>query len=137
MHARPAVIELHLERLRRHKTAGPPDQFVARRFLVLQMEVDLALDHVALALPTLCHVRRDGPGDHRAELRGVLRQTRLVPRYNATAVPASSKTAISAGICRPESPSITRGTEGSKSSRSSGESVANCQAGRPPRVVAP
>jgi hypothetical protein len=31
----------------------------------------------------------------------------LVPRVNATAVRASSKTAISAGTCRPKSPSIT------------------------------
>jgi hypothetical protein len=34
--------------------------------------------------------------------------TTLVPRGNATAVPASSKTAISAATCRPKSPSITR-----------------------------
>jgi hypothetical protein len=36
-----------------------------------------------------------------------------------------SKTAISAGTCRPKSLSITRGTEGSNPSPSSGESGAN------------
>ena len=40
------------------------------------MQGNLALDHVALALANLRHVGRDGTGDHRAELRGVLRQIR-------------------------------------------------------------
>src|SRR5580700_8596425 len=48
-----------------------------------------------------------------------------MPRCDVTAVPASSKTAISAGTCRPKSTSITRGTEGSNPSPSSGESIAN------------
>src|SRR5215813_14619398 len=38
------------------------------------MKGNLALDHVAFALANLCHVSRDGTGDHCAELRGVLRQ---------------------------------------------------------------
>ena len=40
------------------------------------MQGNLALDHVALALANLRHVGRDRTGDHRAELRGVLRQMR-------------------------------------------------------------
>jgi hypothetical protein len=44
----------------------------------------------------------------------------------STAVPASSKTAISAGTCPPKSPSITRGTEGSNPVSSSGESTRFC-----------
>jgi len=41
-------------------------------------------------------------------------QTTLVPRCNAT-VPASSKSAISAGTCCPKSPPITRGDRGFES----------------------
>ena len=37
-HARPAVIQAHLERFRRHKTPGPHDQFGAARLVVLQMQ---------------------------------------------------------------------------------------------------
>ena len=51
--------------------------------------------------------------------------TTLGPRVNATAVPASSKTAISAGTCRPKSPSITRGLRVRNPSPSTGESLAN------------
>ena len=46
-------------------------------------------------------------------------------RVVVTAVPVSSKTAISAGTCRPESMSITRETEGPNPSPSTGESTAN------------
>jgi DNA-directed RNA polymerase subunit RPC12/RpoP len=45
-------------------------------------------------------------------------------RVVVTAVPVSSKTAISAGTCRPKSMSITRETEGSNPSPSSSESPA-------------
>src|ERR1700730_279718 len=46
-------------------------------------------------------------------------------RGNATAVPATSKTAIAAGTVVLNRPPITRGTEGSNPSPSSGESTAN------------
>ena len=42
-----------------------------------------------------------------SEFRMTVRPNTLVPRCNATAVPAGLKTAISAGTCRPGS-SITR-----------------------------
>ena len=58
-HARPAVIQPHLERFRRHKTPAPHDQFGAGRLVVLQMQIDFAVDHVALALANLRHVGRD------------------------------------------------------------------------------
>ena len=78
-HARPAVIEAHLERLRRHKTPCPHDQFGAARLVVLQVRGNLALDHVALALADRRHVDGDGT-DHRAELRGVAHQMRDLSR---------------------------------------------------------
>src|SRR5215472_11201895 len=37
------------------------------------MQFDFAVDHIALALAHLCHVGRDWPGDHRAELGCVMR----------------------------------------------------------------
>ena len=72
-HARAAVIQVHLERFRRHKTPSPHDQFGAARFVVLQMQGNLAINHVALALANRRHVGRDRTGDHRAELCGVMR----------------------------------------------------------------
>src|SRR5260221_86550 len=48
-HARPAVIQTHLERLRRHKTTRPHDQFGAARPVVLQVIGNQAVNHVALA----------------------------------------------------------------------------------------
>src|SRR5262245_29402917 len=49
-HARPAVIETHLQRFRRHEAPAPHDQFGPGHLVVLQMQVDLAVDHLALAL---------------------------------------------------------------------------------------
>ena len=74
-HPRAAVIQPHLERFRRHKAPAPHDQFGAACLVVLQMQGDLAVDHVALALANFRHVGRDGPG-HRAELCCVMRQMR-------------------------------------------------------------
>src|SRR5260370_18379009 len=71
--ARPAVIQAHIERLRCHKTPSPHDQFSAGRLVLLQMEINFAVNHVALALANLCHVGRNGTG-RRAELRGVMHQ---------------------------------------------------------------
>src|SRR5215831_6713140 len=45
-HARPAVIETRLQRSRRHKAPGPHDQLGAGHLVVLQMQVDLAVDHL-------------------------------------------------------------------------------------------
>ena len=74
--ARPAVIQVHFERFRRNKAPGPHDQFGAACFVVVQMQFDFAVDHVALSLAHLCHVGRDRPGDHRAELGCVMRLMR-------------------------------------------------------------
>src|SRR5260221_301686 len=74
-HARPAVIQTHLERLRRHKTTRPHDQFGAARPVVLQVIGNQAVNHVALAPANRRHVDRDGTGRH-AELRGVVHQMR-------------------------------------------------------------
>ncbi len=74
--ARPAVVQLHFECLRRRKPPASHDQFGAARLVVVQMQRDFLLNHVALALANLCHVGRNGTGDHRAELCRVLRQIR-------------------------------------------------------------
>src|SRR5262249_32872551 len=58
----PAVIQAYLERFRRYKTPGPHDQFGAAGLVSLQMEINFAVDHVALALANLCHVGCDGTG---------------------------------------------------------------------------
>src|SRR5271166_1116063 len=58
------------------KTPSPHDQFGAACLVVLQMQSNLAIDHVLLALPNLSHVGRDRTGDHRAERCGVMRQMR-------------------------------------------------------------
>src|SRR5262252_529433 len=75
-HACAAVIEAYLERLWRHKTPGPHDQFAAGCLIEMQMQRNLALDHIPLALADLRHIGPDGTGDHRAELRCALRQMR-------------------------------------------------------------
>ena len=59
--ARPAVIQAHLERLRRHKAPASHDQLGAARLIVLQMRSDQRFDHFALALTHLCHVDLEGP----------------------------------------------------------------------------
>jgi hypothetical protein len=68
------VIETHFEHFRRDKAPAPHDQLAAGCHVVVQMQGNLALDHIPLALTNLRHVDRYGTGDHRAELRGVLRQ---------------------------------------------------------------
>jgi hypothetical protein len=75
-HTRPAVIQADLERFWHHKAPSPHDQFGAGRLVVPQMQGNLAVDHIPLALANLRHVGRDRTGDHRAELRGMLRQMR-------------------------------------------------------------
>src|ERR1700730_9967031 len=72
-YACPAVIQAHLERFRCHKTPSPHNQFGPARLVVLQMEVNFAINHVALALANLCHVGRDGTG-RCTELCGAMRQ---------------------------------------------------------------
>ncbi len=72
-HARPAVIQAHLERFRRHEIPGSHDQFRAARVVLLQSHGDHAFDHVALALTDFGHVDRDGTR-HRAEACGVMHQ---------------------------------------------------------------
>src|SRR5258707_5761343 len=69
----PAVIQAHLERFGCHKTPSPHDQFGAARLVLLEMEINFAVNHVALALANLCHVGRDGTG-RRTELCGAMRQ---------------------------------------------------------------
>src|SRR5215472_9215811 len=72
-HARHAVIETRLQRSRRHKAPGPHDQLGAGHLVVLQMQVDLAVDHLALALADRRHVGRDGAG-YLTEVRALARQ---------------------------------------------------------------
>jgi hypothetical protein len=55
-HARPSVVERHLQRFRRHKTARPHDQFGAGRLVVLQMQFYFAVNHVAFAFANGRHV---------------------------------------------------------------------------------
>ena len=74
-HARAAIIQANLQCLWRHKAPIPNDQFGAGRSEVLQMQIDLATDHSALAAQNSRHVGRDGTGCH-AELRAVLREVR-------------------------------------------------------------
>ena len=63
-HARSAVIEMHLERFRCDKAAASHDQLGAGRLVIMQMRVDLALDHVALALDDRRHIGGDRAGHH-------------------------------------------------------------------------
>ncbi len=65
-HARSAVVEMHLARLRRHKAPVAHDQLGTRRLVVATMRVDLPLDHVAFAFDDNAHVNRDRAG-HDAE----------------------------------------------------------------------
>src|SRR5262249_48662440 len=74
-YARAAIIEMYLERFRRHKAPVTHDQLGAGRLVIVQMRSDLAADHVALALNNARHVGRDRTGHH-AELRTVTRQMR-------------------------------------------------------------
>src|SRR5262249_35282639 len=53
----------------------PDDQLGAGHLVVLQMQIDLAVDHLALALADRRHVGRDGAGYH-AEVRALARQMR-------------------------------------------------------------
>ena len=59
-HARPAVIQAHLERFRRHEIPCSHDQFRAARLVLLQNSGNLGFHHVALALTDFGHVGRDG-----------------------------------------------------------------------------
>jgi hypothetical protein len=72
-HARPAVVQTHLERFRRHEIPCSHDQFRAARLVLLQMYGDQAFDHVALALTDFGHVDRDGTRV-RAEVCSVMHQ---------------------------------------------------------------
>ena len=74
-HAGAAVLQANLQCLWRHKAPIPNDQFGAGRPEVLQMQIDLASDHSALAAQNSRHVGRDGTGCH-AKLRAVLREVR-------------------------------------------------------------
>src|SRR5262249_35480983 len=55
-YARATVIEMLLERFRRHKAPVTHDQLRAGRLEIVQMRSDLAADHVALALDDARHV---------------------------------------------------------------------------------
>ena len=64
---RAAIIQPHLKGFRGHEAAGPHDQFGAACLVVPQMQGNLGVNHVALALANFRHVRRDR-ARHRAEL---------------------------------------------------------------------
>jgi hypothetical protein len=74
-HARSAIVQADLQRLRRRKAPIPNDQFGTGRHKVLQMQIHLATDHIALTAEDPRHVGRDGNGFH-AELRAVMREMR-------------------------------------------------------------
>ncbi len=69
------LIQQHLDGFRRHEPPFSHDQFGTARLVCLQVEGNLAVDHLALALAHPCHVGCHGTR-HRAELRGVMRQMR-------------------------------------------------------------
>jgi hypothetical protein len=60
-HARPAVIEAHLERLRCHKAPSPHDQLGAACFVVVQMQGNLAATMSRLRWRTLAMSVVTGP----------------------------------------------------------------------------
>jgi hypothetical protein len=71
----------------------------------VQMQGNLAVDHVPLALANLRHVDRDGTG-HRTELRGVTRQMRDPRAPNL--IPAGQAGDVGAGA--PDSPALDDGS---------------------------
>jgi hypothetical protein len=72
-HARPAVVQVHLERFRRHEIPCSHDQFRTARFVQVKMPRDLPIDHLALALQHSLHV--DGGGIcYRSEPTGLADQ---------------------------------------------------------------
>jgi hypothetical protein len=72
---RTAVVQVHFDGLRRDETPASQDQLGTTGAVVVQMQFDLAVDHVALALADRRHVGLHRTG-HRAELSGVVRQMR-------------------------------------------------------------
>src|SRR5262249_45430783 len=74
-HARAAVVESHLKRLRGDKISLAGDQLGAARLEVFPVELDFMADHVALAARRGFHVDDDGAG-HDAELLAVSRKLR-------------------------------------------------------------
>ena len=59
---RPAVVQRHLDRLRRDETGGSHDQLRAAGLVAVEVKGDQTVDHVALALEHLLHVDRDRTG---------------------------------------------------------------------------
>ena len=72
---RAAIIQPPLKGFRGHEAAGPHDQFGPAGLVVAQMQGNLGVDHVALALANFRHVGRNRAG-RRTELRCVTRQMR-------------------------------------------------------------
>ena len=72
-HARPAIIEAHLERFGSHETPGPHDELGAAVFVVAHVRRNLGVDHVTLALANRHHVDRHATRLG-AKLRGVARR---------------------------------------------------------------
>jgi len=70
-----ALVQPHLQRLRRHKTCVAADQLSAGRLEILQMQLDFAADHVALATHHCLHVGHDG-ASHDAKPLAVTREMR-------------------------------------------------------------
>jgi len=60
-HTCAAVIEVYLERLRRHKATGPHDQLAAGCLVELYMPRNPILDHIALTLADPCRAVVTGP----------------------------------------------------------------------------
>src|SRR5262249_15879674 len=72
-HTGAAVVEINLECFWRHEASVAHDQLGASRLVIVQVRVDLALNHIALAFDDGRHVGGDWTGHH-AEARALTRQ---------------------------------------------------------------
>jgi hypothetical protein len=118
-HARPAVIQANFERFRCHETPSPHDQFGAACFVVLQMQGNLAVNHVPLALAHCRHVGLDRTG-HGPEPRGVTRQIRHPRAPNL--VLAGQAGDVGAGA--PDPPALDDGSPSSRPRHMPGQQLA-------------
>src|SRR5262249_39417483 len=74
-HAQAAVVYGHFDRSRTDESTATHDEFHTAGLIGVEMECNLAIDHVLLAAPNLRHVGRNGAGLC-AELSGVAGEMR-------------------------------------------------------------
>ncbi len=72
-HARAAIVQAHLDGLRRDEPARTHDQLGAARLVLVEVHGDQPVDHVALARQHSVHVDGDGT-DHHSKPIGVVNQ---------------------------------------------------------------